>query len=259
MPNPFDRILPDAKFKLRADALADKPGMAAIVTMIFALWAEVEYYLAQLLTQILRDDTGPAIAIYETLRSQSMQRQALNAAAGAALSPEDYDLFDATMSLVEGVSTPRHQLAHWLWVVCEQRPELLALADPKKMRVNMGRARRFLLEFEPGVPNAREILDDRKNTQIIDPQFVVGYSKTDLENAERNLREVRGIVAVVGLYFDHEYFKTLLSSNRFGGRVFPLITAEEFRKQFREGLLKLPRLSDALDRVRRRRSGENAD
>jgi hypothetical protein len=265
--------VPDAKINPRADALADKPDMAVVVTTIFALWGEIEYFLAQLLMQILHADIGPAVAIYETLRSQTMQRKALEAAAAAALSPDDYDVFEAAISLVESVSTPRHQLAHWLWALCEQRPDLLALVDPKKMKSNMGRARRSLLEarrsllearrslleFDPGAPSARDALDDRRNKLIIDPKFVVGYSKADLENVERDLREVRGIVAVVGHYFDHDYLKTLVSSNRITGRAFQAISDEEFRRQLRDGLVKLPRLSEALDGIKKRRSKDSAE
>jgi hypothetical protein len=136
MPQPLSRIVSDAKISLRVDALADKPDMAILVTEIFAVWAYIEYQLSLLLVQILGATETPALAMHSVLTSQQLQAKALEAAAKAALSAHDYQIFSAVTSVVESVQTPRNHLAHWVWGRCEQRPDLLVLIDPKMYKAN---------------------------------------------------------------------------------------------------------------------------
>jgi hypothetical protein len=70
VPNPFSRIVSGAKISLRADALADKPDMAVLVSQIFAVWADIEFHLSLLLVQMLGADEHPAVAMYSTITSQ---------------------------------------------------------------------------------------------------------------------------------------------------------------------------------------------
>lgn len=228
MPNPFSRILPNAKIKFRTDALADKPAMAVLVSTIFALWSQIDHELSLLLVKILRADAHPAVAMYSTITSQYMQSIALDAAAKAALSADDYFVFRAAMSVALGVASVRNQLAHWIWGVCEQRPDLLALADPTRFKSNLLNQRRVVLsKFEA----PQEEIDAALHG--LDLDYVVGYSEADLERAVRDLREAHQIIAAVGHYFDPEFLKVLLQSNRNGGAIQAMST-----EQWQAGILK---------------------
>jgi hypothetical protein len=136
MPQPLSRVVSDAKISLRVDALADKPDMAILVTEIFAVWAYIEYQLSLLLVQTLGATETPALAMRSVLTSQQLQAKALEAAAKAALSTPDCQIFSAVTSVVESVQTPGNHLAHWVWGRCEQRPDLLILIDPKMYKAN---------------------------------------------------------------------------------------------------------------------------
>lgn len=244
MANPFSRIVPDAKITVTTDALADRPSMAVLVSRIFALWSDIDYRLGLLLVQILRADEHPAVAMYSTITSQYMQSIALNAAAEAALSRDDYCVFRATIAMVESVATPRNQLAHWIWGVCEKRRDLLALADPKQFKSTQLKQRRALLSRFDVLPQERGIA-----IEGYDPDHVVGYSEADLERAVRDLVEVRQIVIGVGYYFDAEFMKTLLQSNRHGGAI-QAMSLEQWRSGWLSALKKnSPVFLDALNRA----------
>lgn len=105
-----------------------------LVSRVVAMWSSVDYRLGLLLVQILRADEHPAVAMYFTVTSPYMRRLALDAAAEATLSRDDYCVFRATIAIVESAAVPRNQLAHWIWGGCAQRPDLLALADRKKFK-----------------------------------------------------------------------------------------------------------------------------
>jgi hypothetical protein len=243
VPNPFSRIVSGAKISLRADALADKPDMAVLVSQIFAVWADIEFHLSLLLVQMLGADEHPAVAMYSTITSQYMQSRAVDAAARAALSGDDYQIFLAMVSVVESVRTPRNQLAHWLWGVCEQRPDLLAVADPKMIKTTHLRARRVALkDFR--------IKGDEAQPYAFDLDHVVGYSTADLERAKSDLEQARAIVIGVGHYFDPGFLKKLLSSNRKTGAAFQSMGLDEMRSEFLKVLQKMRPFSEALERTR---------
>jgi hypothetical protein len=243
MANPFSRIVPDAKITFSTDALADKPSMAVLVSKIFALWSDIDYRLGLLLVQILRADEHPAVAMYSTITSQYMQSIALDAAAKAALSRDDYGVFRATIGVVESVTTPRNQLAHWIWGVCEQRPDLLALADPKHFKSTQLKQRRAVLSRFDVLPQGREIVIDG-----YDSDHIVGYSEADLERTVCALDEARQIVLGVGYYFDAEFMKTLLQSNRHGGAI-QAMSLEQWRSEWLKVLKSRSVFLDALNRA----------
>src|SRR5450755_3390756 len=81
MPHPFNKIVPDAHIFLDANILDDKPGMAILVTKIFATWAQIEHELSVLLIRVLGANAAPAIAMHTALTAQHLQNTALQAAA----------------------------------------------------------------------------------------------------------------------------------------------------------------------------------
>jgi hypothetical protein len=110
MPQPIARIVKSPHIVLAADALDDKPDLAILVTKIFATWARIEQELKFLLVRVLGADAAPAIAMFQTLTAQHLQLGALDAAAKAALSLEDFQIFGAAVSTAECAQTPRNHL-----------------------------------------------------------------------------------------------------------------------------------------------------
>ncbi len=201
MPQPFSRIVPDAHIALSPSALSDKPDMAILVTEIFAISAHIEHELNLLLVRILGAVEGPAIAIFSILTAQHLQIKALDAAAKAALVIEDYEVFLAILSAVESAQSPRNQLAHWIWATCKQRPDLLALADPKMIRDRDLRVQKY---FQSGRQQTAADWQKIWDLYQFDPSNVLAFSKTDLERAKTDLSDMKDALFEFELYLHPE-------------------------------------------------------
>jgi hypothetical protein len=202
MPQPLNRVIPNGEFRPKKarpneSVLNDKPELAKLVASIFELWASIEGSLSLLLVSVLGADAEPAIAMFATLRAQHLQMGALEAAAKAALSPNDFDVFCAAIRMTDSVQTPRNHLAHWIWGTCEQLPDALLLADPKG---HQDRDRELKLAFErAGGPDVNEII----NLNRYNPATVLVYRRGDLERAKCDLEDAEWIVALLTVYLDH--------------------------------------------------------
>jgi hypothetical protein len=106
MPQPINRVVPDAHVILDTNPLFDKPDYAILVTQIFSTWARIEHLLRIILLRILGADATPALAMFESLTAQHLQLTALEAAAKAALNTEDYEIFQAAISVADSAQTP---------------------------------------------------------------------------------------------------------------------------------------------------------
>ena len=195
MPQPFSRVIPNAEIYLDNNILDNKPEMASLVIKIFATWASIEQQLTSLLIRVLGvgRNAAPAMAMYQTLTAQHLQLGALDAAARAALQPEVYDIFSAVMDVAEVAGKPRNGLAHWVWGGCRQKPDLLALVDPKALWKNVYRE----VDFHQHFP-----IDgmDGWDPEWIDPEFAFAYSADDLARALRDLNEANNCLDLLAFY-----------------------------------------------------------
>jgi hypothetical protein len=199
MPQPINRIVSDPEVYLKVDVLQDKPDLAILVAEIFSVWARIELELSYLLVRVLGADAAPAIAMYSTLTAQHLLLGALQAAAKAALAPDDFDVFLAAIAVSDRVQTPRNHLAHWAWGGCRQRHDLLVLANPKMLRDRnsrvLGAVQREAspLDVDPVRFAAISLFDDSE---------ILAYSKSDLERALRDLKEAKEILEHLSDYLD---------------------------------------------------------
>jgi hypothetical protein len=236
MPQPLNRVIPNGEFspiRIRPNesgVLDDNPELAKLVASIFALWASIEHSLSLLLVSVLGADVEPAITMFATLTAQHLQMGALQAAAKAALSADDFDVFCAAISMTESVRTPRNHLAHWIWGTCEQLPDALLLAEPKAQK---DRDRELKLAFErAGGPDINEIIKlDR-----YDPATVLVYRRGDLERAKRDLEDAAWITALLTVYLDRKIRRDARETNFEGQRVAAMFQLFLDKRLFREAL-----------------------
>ena len=238
MPQPLNRVIRNGEFRPNDSVLNDNPELAKLVASIFALWASIEHSLSLLLTSVLGADAEPAIAIFATLRGERPQLDALEAAAKAALSPNEFDVFRAAISMTDSVRRARNHLAHWIWGTCKQLPDALLLAEPKAQK---DRERELNLAFErAGGPDVKEII----NLERYNSATVLVYRRGDLERAKRDLEDAERITALLTVYLDRKIRRDAKETDFEGQRVAGL----------REGMLRLfldKRLfREALDRIR---------
>jgi hypothetical protein len=238
IPQPLNRVISNGEFRPNETALNDNPELAKLVASIFALWAGIEHSLSLLLTSVLGADAGPAIAMFATLRGQRLQLGALKAAAKATLSPNDFDVLCAAISMADSVQTPRNHLAHWIWGTCEQLPDALLLAEPKAQE---DRERELNLAFErAGGPDVREII----NLARYNPATVVVYRRDDLERAKGDLADAERITALLTIYLDRQ-IRGWASDTRLEGQRVAALREVVFQHFYDKRLFR-----EALDRIR---------
>lgn len=211
MPQPITRIIPDPYIILDPAVLAGKPDMATLVSKIFATWASIEHDLGSMLVRLLGADARPAHAMFSILRSQQLQNAAIEAAAKSILPREEYQIFSAVMAVVNGVQKTRNRLAHWAWASCKERPDLLLLGDPDKLKE---RANRTAAYFQRQKDSKTFDLGETWEVIQFDPNGFLAYSKGDLERDLRDLTEATQIMLHHSVHMDPSF--SLLHAQAFG-------------------------------------------
>lgn len=206
MPQPIAKIIPDPHVVLSRDVLDDKPDMAALVCKIFATWATVEQYLSILLVSVLAAHADPALAMFSTLTAQHLQLGALDAAAKATLSADDYNVFKSALAVADSAQTPRNHLPHWTWGRCRQREDLLLLADPDMHSTRDLRLAKLVQA--PGKADHKEVAKQA----YFDLDGILAYSKSDLERSLRDLEEARNAIQWMSVYLDPSFIVHLSPS-----------------------------------------------
>lgn len=200
MPQPITNLVRKPHVTLDEDVLQTMPDLALIVCKIFATWSLVEQTLSALLISVLGANSTPALAIFGILNAQHLQHTALDAAARAALPPDDYRIFKAAIAVANSAQAPRNQLAHWAWARCEQRKDLLLLANPKMLSARDLRAAKLL-------HSAGDKTDPLEYAMLnlFDDSEILAYSKEDLERALRDLLEAKTVINMMSVYLDPSY------------------------------------------------------
>ena len=203
MPQPLSRIKPDAKVKLNARVLDDKPEFAKLVAAIFSHWAATEANLNILLIRVLGAAAKPALAMFATLTAQHLQRGALEAAAKAALSDDEFDILKAALAVADGAQAPRNELAHWMWAGSADLPDALLLVDPDAFEARDRNAVQMMAEIAARPPTERiEMFDFLAELREIEPDDVNVYRLPDLERACRDAVAAHEITGFLALYLD---------------------------------------------------------
>lgn len=198
MPQPLNRVIPNAFFMHNPNVLDTKPKLASLVANIFAHWGLIEYRLSLLLVRVLGADAAPALAMFSTLTAQHLQLGALEAAAKVALSAEEFDVFKAATNVTDRVQTPRNQLAHWIWGNCLELPDALLLAEPKSAK---DRDRELTLALERSDAAGLDTAEMAKLNSY-DPAKISVYREGDLVRASLDLEQASLVIFLTVIYLD---------------------------------------------------------
>jgi uncharacterized membrane protein len=93
-------------------ATEKRPELFALVGKCLTSWPHIEGEMALVLGQLLGANNAAALAVFQTLRRSSAQRDAISEAAKATLSETDQELLTAILNVHKSVETERNALAH---------------------------------------------------------------------------------------------------------------------------------------------------
>jgi hypothetical protein len=93
-------------------AISQRPELFALVGKCLIAWPHIEAEMALLLGQLLGADNAAALAVFQTLRRSTAQRDAISEAGKASLDKTDFELLTAILSVHKAIESERNALAH---------------------------------------------------------------------------------------------------------------------------------------------------
>lgn len=131
---PFLPTYKNASVRTPANALFERPKIAQLVGECITFWAQVEAQMALALSAILKTNGEAGVAIFLTIRRSHIQRDALNAAAEAALTGHALETFAAISSIYKSLEGQRTDLAHGIFLTSddERLADAILWMDPKE-------------------------------------------------------------------------------------------------------------------------------
>jgi hypothetical protein len=146
-----------------------------------------------MLVKVLGADAKPALAMYSVLHSPYVQGLALDAAARAALSPDDYDVFSAALAVTDSAQKERHKLAHWAWGNSPDLPDALLLANPARVKQRAIDIHLLFNDLKSGRQQETGAVErDADMFSMVEGTFV--YTKPDLQRIKAELAEAAAVV-----------------------------------------------------------------
>ena len=131
MPQPINRVRPDALVSFDSADLAEVPHLIVYPMQVIATWSKIDSLYTELLSWLIKSDFGIVVEMLLAIKSQETKSFVVKAAAKHALGDDDYALFDSVYNATKASRRRRHEYAHHLWGVPRNIPESLALLDPR--------------------------------------------------------------------------------------------------------------------------------
>ena len=158
-------------------ALLHRPDHAAVLGRIFTSWSLIETTVAGLLGLMMHADHRAALAILGTFKTNSSRVNAVKKVGRVMLEPPLQSKFDALMKAVLAYAEERNAIAHNLWGVKADEPDVV-------YRMPMSAISDLLVEAPHKVPfNAEETV--ASFTKQMTP-----FTVQDLEAIEQRGRNI---------------------------------------------------------------------
>jgi hypothetical protein len=112
---PYLNIIPrpsGAKYDIGTRAIGMRPDLEKIVGHCLMAWPHIEAEMALVLGQLLGAQREAALAVFQSLRRSSAQRDAIAEASKASLSERDHELISAVLNGHKSIEAERNALAH---------------------------------------------------------------------------------------------------------------------------------------------------
>jgi hypothetical protein len=223
---PLKYVARHAKFRIPANALSERPELAALIGECIAFCSQVEAYLAIMLGAIMKTETGISAAVFLSIRNSKAQREALTAAAQVGLQGRELEMFSAIAIISQSIDNQRADLAHGIFALSEDLPDDLLWMDSKDYtRLHIENWN----EISKNATLVSLLSNSRSNDDAMRESFSV-YRRADLESLRDEIKDLWRAVFLFTL------------SLRLPGNA---IGEQEFQK-----LYTIPPIQRALSRIR---------
>jgi hypothetical protein len=101
-----------SKIDIGSHVLGQRPKLQSIICDCLLSWPFVEGEMSVIFGCLLNTDNAAAVAVYQTLRRSTNQRDAIISAANASLVPQDSELIEAVLLANRSIEADRNAFAH---------------------------------------------------------------------------------------------------------------------------------------------------
>lgn len=136
MPQPLSTFTPESKsgsqlINFTPNAIFQRPILAVKVMLVISLWSHIEHSFARMMGAFLKTDFEIITEMLLALTSGEGRRAAIDGAAKAALTDDDYFLYQAVLKTTKPSRDRRNEYAHHMWGIVNFIPDSLLLVDPR--------------------------------------------------------------------------------------------------------------------------------
>src|ERR1700724_1302569 len=111
--SPFVARHPGGRYEVGTHTLGLRPDLEAVIAKCLMAWPPAEAEMALVLAQLLgASQSEAALAVFQSLRRSSAQREAISEAARVTLSEEDRKLLAAILAVHKASEEDRNDLTH---------------------------------------------------------------------------------------------------------------------------------------------------
>jgi len=203
MPQPYLPTFKDKRYHVGFNGLKARPKFQAAIGRIITLWSYVDNELGGLFGVLLKTDSEAAYRVFLVLRRWSNQRQALDAAAQAALTGDELLTYRALIVEYGSLEAQRNNVAHGCFGNCPDDDDLLFMVKIEHHVI-------WQAEILPRLIAGKIVPDPHQG--LIENMWV--YRMSDLERLENQMEQ---------LWWDMFHFNSYLRQPNAPGR------AAEFR------------------------------
>jgi hypothetical protein len=124
-------------------------NLGILAMQVIAYWSEIDQLIMSMMADILELDIEIAVKMLYAVDSLTIRRQLIRTAAQHVLTPEDYEVFEATLCATRASEGRRHQFAHHIWAQAQPKPghaakkEFLLLMNPKSLNKKISEVKTF--------------------------------------------------------------------------------------------------------------------
>jgi hypothetical protein len=134
--------------------------------------------------QFLQADFKVVRGMLQALTGAGGKRAAMDAAAKAALSAEDYPFYEALMKAIRSSRNRRNDFVHHLWGYSPDIPDALLLLDPKEALASQFATERYISDHVSG---KTPTIESMRNNPMV-------YTSKDLEAAEKEAVDANSLI-----------------------------------------------------------------
>jgi hypothetical protein len=181
---PFAPIVqrnPGGQVDVGTNALEKRPELEILIAHCLMAWPPAEAEMALLLAQLLGvSESEAALAVFQSLRRSSAQRDAIAEAARVTLGADSRELLDAILSAHKIVETDRNDLTHGHFGIYSNLPDGIIWMGTKDY-----------IDFKARMELAQAVFTNETKLALYSNTYV--YKKPDLERIFSAIKEIASI------------------------------------------------------------------